>query len=58
MERCIISKTGAPDRVNIPFLITTGYDEMVTQMHSQARWPSTASDLISVIFLHIPACLN
>ena len=38
----------------IPKAITTGYDEMVTQMHSQTRWPSTASDLISVIFFAHP----
>ena len=33
----------------IPKGITIGYNEMVTQMHSQTRWPSTAIDLISVI---------
>ena len=38
----------------IPKAITTGYDEMVTQMHSQTRWPSTAIDLISVIFFVHP----
>ena len=32
----------------IPKGITTGYKEMVTQMHSQTRWSSTI-DLISVI---------
>ena len=30
--------------------ITTGYKEMVTQMHIQTRWPSTAIDLYSDIF--------
>ena len=38
----------------IPKGITTGYSEMVTQMHSQTRWPSTAIDLISVIFFRAP----
>ena len=35
----------------IPKGITT---EMVAQMRSQTRWPSTAIDLISVIFLAHP----
>ena len=34
--------------------ITNGYNEMDTQMHSQMRWPSTAIDLISVIFFAHP----
>ena len=38
----------------IPKGITTGYSEMVTQMHSQTRWPSIAIDLISVIFFAHP----
>ena len=38
----------------IPKEITTGYNEMVTQMQSQMRWPSTAIDLISVIFFRAP----
>ena len=42
----------------IPKGITTGYNEMITQMHSQTRWPSTAIDLISVIFFAHPTCLN
>ena len=38
----------------IPKGITTGYNEMVTQMHSQTRLLSTAIDLIPVIFFHAP----
>ena len=43
----------------IPKAITTGYNEMVTQMNSQILWPSTAIDRISVIFFsRTPTCLN
>ena len=38
----------------IPKGITTGYNEISTQMHSQTLWPSTAIDLISVIFFRAP----
>ena len=38
----------------IPKGITAGYNEMVTQMHSQTRWSYTAIDLISVIFFAHP----
>ena len=38
--------------------IATGYKEMVTQIHSQTRWPATAIDLISVIFTAHPNLLK
>ena len=34
----------------IPKGIATGYNEVVTQIHSKTQWPSTAIDLISVVF--------
>ena len=34
--------------------ITTGFNELVTKMHNQTRWATTAIDLISVIFFAHP----
>ena len=38
----------------IPKGITSGYNEIVTQMQSQTRWHSTAIDLTSVIYFRAP----
>ena len=43
-----------PTTAAIPKGITPGYNKMVTHMHNQTRWPSTAIDLISVIFFTDP----
>ena len=47
-------KMESESTATIPKGITTGYNEMVTQMHSKTRWPSTAIYLISVIFFRAP----
>ena len=53
------SRTMKPEpNAAIPKGITTGYNEMVTQMYSQMRWPPTAIDFISVIFFAHPNLLK
>ena len=47
-------KMKAETTIAIPKGITTGYKEMVTQIHSQTQWPSTAIHLISVGFFLAP----
>ena len=54
----ILEKMKPETTAAIPKGITTGYNEMVTLMHSQTRWPSIAIDLISVILFRAPQPLT